>query len=81
MRMPRRYPQWRIGIRGECEGARTGKRAGMSELFADEPRESGGAGLLVRRVVMCLLALLVALALLNVFGQEATISRAATEPP
>jgi hypothetical protein len=52
----------------------------MPELFAAEPRESGGAGLLVRRLVMCLLALVVALGLLNVFGQEATVSRAATQP-
>ena len=49
----------------------------MTELFRELPHDTGGRGLVARRVAMCVLAGLLVLALLNVFGQEPTTSRAA----
>src|SRR3954454_4753666 len=50
----------------------------MTELFSELPHDTGGRGLAARRAAMCVLAALVALALLNVFGQRPSTSRAAT---
>jgi hypothetical protein len=49
----------------------------MTELFHELPRDTGARGLTARRIAMCVLAGLLVLALLNVFGQEPTTSRAA----
>jgi hypothetical protein len=49
----------------------------MTELFHEQPRDGRGRGLLARRVTISVLALVVVLALLNVFGQQPTVSRAA----
>ena len=50
----------------------------MTELFRELPPDSGARGLAARRAAMCVLAAVVALALLNVFGQQPSTSRAAT---
>lgn len=52
----------------------------MSELFEEQPRDAGGRGLIARRIAMCLLAAVVVLALLNVFGQQPSTTRAAAAP-
>jgi hypothetical protein len=49
----------------------------MTELFRELPHDTGGRGLAARRAAMCVLAALVALSLLNVFGQQPSTSRAA----
>jgi len=52
----------------------------MTELFGDLSRDNGGRGVAGRRVAMCLLAVVVALALLNVFGQEPSVTGATSAP-
>jgi hypothetical protein len=49
----------------------------MTELFHDVPHDTGGRGLAARRLAMVVIAAVVVLALLNVFGQEPSTSRAA----
>jgi hypothetical protein len=49
----------------------------MTELFHEQPRDNGGRGLVARRVAMTALTAVVALALLNVFGQQPSTSNAA----
>jgi hypothetical protein len=52
----------------------------MSDLFDRETRDSALTGLVVRRIAMCVFGAIVVAALLNVFGQQPTTSRAAAEP-